>query len=307
MRALSEMVRSLGAAEIARALSTYKYLRLLTLLPALWLLASIVAVALVRGEFLDSISDYYGGPLRDVFVGGLMASGLALVAYKGESNVEDYALNFAGFNAFLVALVPNSFADQVAHAREVPVGSGVVSGLELIQNLRIGLVVFLLVAAAFVIADLALMKWSAFRWGDQTALGNWLIRLSWATEVVLLVFVVAIAAGFEKVGCVSLFSVVHFYAAVLLVVNLSFAAASYAWPVRLRKPDEQNPDASPRAHLAFRVITVAMWVGIAVGGVCIALGVPYAVLVTEVYELGLFVLFWFGATRDEWSRFETAG
>ena len=37
-------------------------------------------------------------------------------AYKGQSKLEDYALNFAGFNAFLVALVPNSFPDLLTQA-----------------------------------------------------------------------------------------------------------------------------------------------------------------------------------------------
>ena len=65
--------------------------------------------AATRGSFRDSISDSYQGPVRDVFVGALMASGVCMIAYKGRSKLEDYALNFAGFNAFFVALVPKNF------------------------------------------------------------------------------------------------------------------------------------------------------------------------------------------------------
>ena len=49
---------------------------------------------------------YYSGNLRDVFVGGLIAIGVALVLYKGFSRREDWALNAAGVLAAGVALVP---------------------------------------------------------------------------------------------------------------------------------------------------------------------------------------------------------
>jgi len=100
-----------------RPVETYRYLRLITPLPAIWLLLAIATVAVVRHQFLDSISDYYGGPLRDVFVGTLMASAVGMIAYKGRSKLEDYALNFAGVNAFIVALVSNSFQGLLDAAR----------------------------------------------------------------------------------------------------------------------------------------------------------------------------------------------
>jgi len=43
-----------------RPVETYRYLRLITPLPAIWLLLAIATVAVVRHQFLDSISDYYG-------------------------------------------------------------------------------------------------------------------------------------------------------------------------------------------------------------------------------------------------------
>ncbi len=74
-----------------RARGTYRYVRIVATLPAVWLLLAIAVVWVMRGVVFDSISDYYGGPLRDVFVGALMARGICMVAYKGQSKLEDYA------------------------------------------------------------------------------------------------------------------------------------------------------------------------------------------------------------------------
>ena len=56
--------------------------------------------------FLGSISAYYYTPVRTVFVGSLCALGAVLIAYKGHSPAEDVLLNFSGFMAFVVAMVP---------------------------------------------------------------------------------------------------------------------------------------------------------------------------------------------------------
>ena len=56
--------------------------------------------------FLGSISAYYYTPVRTVFVGSLCALGAVLIAYKGHSSAEDVLLNFSGFMAFVVAMVP---------------------------------------------------------------------------------------------------------------------------------------------------------------------------------------------------------
>ena len=56
--------------------------------------------------WLGSISAYYYTPARTVFVGSLCALGASLIAYKGHSSEEDVLLNFSGFMAFVVAMVP---------------------------------------------------------------------------------------------------------------------------------------------------------------------------------------------------------
>ena len=59
-----------------------------------------------RSCSLGSISAYYYTPARTVFVGSLCALGACLISYKGHSPEEDALLNFSGFMAFVVAMVP---------------------------------------------------------------------------------------------------------------------------------------------------------------------------------------------------------
>lgn len=64
---------------------------------------------------LSSLSDYYWSGdalLRDWFVGTLFAVGVFLVAYKGFSPLENYALNVAGVSAWLTALNPCACGDR---------------------------------------------------------------------------------------------------------------------------------------------------------------------------------------------------
>ena len=87
------------------ALETYRHLRMILIaLPALMLVASI-GMFLTQRSIQGSISAYYTGPLRDVFVGMLVGLAACLVAYRG-APLEDYALNMAGFYALFVAFVP---------------------------------------------------------------------------------------------------------------------------------------------------------------------------------------------------------
>jgi len=88
---------------------TYRYLRGGMVAMLLMLLLSVVLQWWwgTNGTcWLGSISAYYFTPSRTVFVGSLFALGAALVAYKGHSAAEDVLLNFSGFMAFVVAMVP---------------------------------------------------------------------------------------------------------------------------------------------------------------------------------------------------------
>lgn len=82
---------------------------------ALPLIVLIAGVVLHHVWLEPSISDYYHTQpntrfftTRDLFVGGLLATGACLYLYKGFSTRENVALNLAGGFATIVALFPNA-------------------------------------------------------------------------------------------------------------------------------------------------------------------------------------------------------
>jgi hypothetical protein len=87
---------------------TYFALRVvISILPIALLLALYVGGYLLQGlPVQPSISAYYHSDVRDVFVGVLWAIGIGLVAYKGFSFREDFALNLGGVLACCIALFP---------------------------------------------------------------------------------------------------------------------------------------------------------------------------------------------------------
>lgn len=90
------------------AIQTYRYLRI-GLVGAVVLLGASILVE--RGEvdcWQTSISGYYYTPARAIFVGTLIAVGLALIVIKGRTTAVDVCLNFAGMLAPLVAVVPTT-------------------------------------------------------------------------------------------------------------------------------------------------------------------------------------------------------
>ncbi len=87
-------------------LATYRYVRLALVAVVAGLLASIALTAVGHNCWQTSISAFYFTVSHAVFVGALCAAGVCLIAYKGLTRPEDILLNFAGFLAFVVALVP---------------------------------------------------------------------------------------------------------------------------------------------------------------------------------------------------------
>jgi hypothetical protein len=91
-------------------LATYTYLRLgmagiSIIFPLfLWWVGLVFDV-----KFQASISSYYHTPMRDIFVGSLIAIGAFLWFYQGISKFENFALNCAGILAIVVALTPTQF------------------------------------------------------------------------------------------------------------------------------------------------------------------------------------------------------
>ena len=91
--------------------STYRYLRWVMVAALVALFLSVLIQSLMAGCWLGSVSAYYYTPARTVFVGALIVFGSALIAYKGRAPEEDVALNFAGYMAIVVAMVPTTEDD----------------------------------------------------------------------------------------------------------------------------------------------------------------------------------------------------
>ncbi|OWY63029.1 hypothetical protein B7486_55270, partial [cyanobacterium TDX16] len=86
------------------AVSTYRYLRI-GMIGAVGLLTTSIWIEHGNVQepcFQTSISAYYYTPVRAVFVGCLLAVGLALIVIKGRTALEDTCLNSAGMLAPLV-------------------------------------------------------------------------------------------------------------------------------------------------------------------------------------------------------------
>ena len=92
------------------AAKTYNYLRIGMLVAAAALGYSIVEEYSQPGVHtaLGSISGYYYTPARPIFVSAMVAIGFALIVIKGRTPLEDAFLTLAGIMAPIVAFIPTS-------------------------------------------------------------------------------------------------------------------------------------------------------------------------------------------------------
>jgi hypothetical protein len=104
----------MGGAVFEKAGDGQLVISYLTLRRAVGLLGVLFPVVLAVGGLVagpdpglqPSISDYYGTPMRDVFVGVLFAIGWFLFSYRGYERKDDVAGNLAWLFAMIVALFP---------------------------------------------------------------------------------------------------------------------------------------------------------------------------------------------------------
>lgn len=91
------------------AIITYRALRMGVVAAALMLMVSLVLEIIRTGGLqLTSISASFYSPVRNVFVGVLVATGMALAAIMGREKGEDSALNLAGMLAPTIGMLPTT-------------------------------------------------------------------------------------------------------------------------------------------------------------------------------------------------------
>ena len=73
------------------AIKSYRYLRLSIVVIVAALMLSVLLEVIHAGYWQESISAYYYTPTHAIFVGGLVAIGVALIAVKGSTDLEETA------------------------------------------------------------------------------------------------------------------------------------------------------------------------------------------------------------------------
>lgn len=293
---------------------TYSTLRwLLVLLPAVLFVVSI-GTAIVQGSLETSISAYYGGPVRDVFVGVLIAVAVLLLAYQGETTMEDYNLNGAGFYAIFVALVPTGLEGILADLRSQQTLSpaGITAG-ELIWSLRISLTVVLVLCGWLVLQELrATERMKRLVTGDRISLLFVLVTLGtllaflglamwqlWVPPVDEVTMGGISLTGVPVVGDLQV--TVHELAAIFLISALAVAVWSHAWPRTAARRSDETLEPHELVDLAgYRVIFVLMLLGPLVAWAAArALAPGHLVILLEWWEIALFCTYWVLETRRQ--------
>ncbi len=259
-------------------------------LQRLLVLAPIMALLAVMGwtastGIPDSLSSYHGGQYRDLFVGGLIGTAVALLGYWGVTPIEDYTLNVAGFYATIVALVPNDIAAQIGEMAT----SGQTSPRDVVRVILGGALV---TVAAFVFVDYTRSGWSM----GWLAKGPGLLRnLTLTSLAVLAAYAVWLAVN--VVNPATTFAWVHTPAAVLLFIHLGIAVAAQGWQWM---PQAIEP--SPARRRLYRAVVVGMLAAPVVVWLLLGLWLklPQAVLVLEVIEVLLFAVFWISEIGRFW-------
>ena len=293
---------------------TYANLRwLLVLLPAV-LFVVTVGAAFQQGHLEASISAYYGGPVRDVFVGVMIGVAVLLLAYRGATSFEDYNLNGAGFYAVFVALVPTGLVETLGG-----LGSGTawsaegISGAEYIWSLRISLTVVAVLALVLFVLELRVTeRVRALVTGDRISLvfvavtgGTLLAFLAlsmwqlWAPPVDEVTMEGIRVTGLPVVGELQLR--IHDLAAIFLISALAVAVWSHAWPLAAARRSNEQPQPRDLVHLTgYRVIFVLMVLGPLVAwGISRAFAPGHLVIFLEWWEIALFCVFWVLETRRQ--------
>jgi hypothetical protein len=293
----------MSGAHEGHILTTYRSLRAGTI-PLLLILVVAPMLETFRGPVcvLGSISAYFYTPARGAFVLALAGVGVCLIAYKGNDAVEDVLLNFAGFMAFLVALVPTTvdttcvakYGNVVADANMADAVRNNVLTLFLMSVLAISLYRLLprLVAASKRRAGLEATP-------DLPSLED-------DKKAVTLAGVIGVVAWGIVLGELALFGfwpdtfkdVAHGISAITMVVGVLAVMVANAWGFARATAGSETP---PAKHWRNRyTVTAATTVALVVVAIVTLRASQYLILAIELIVIVGFVVFWFVQTRELW-------
>lgn len=269
------------SAERLHGRDTLRYVRLMLLVVPLLLVVAIVIYGIVNHRIEDSLSSYYLGPARDLFVAMLVTTGALLVVYTGEG-LEDYALNLAGFYAIFVALVPTRLGDTLASL-------GAADRARLILSVQVAVVAVLVVSLVFM--------WLGYRtdnWPHRALFHSKLTRLLGVISTLLLIGFVMLLLW--RTVEAEQFAGVHASAAFLLIISMGTAIASH-----LGHKQICATDTSGGKKIHYGIILCLMVLGLAAWPILLAVGIKEALFIVEWFQIGLFSYFWYLESRRLWN------
>lgn len=284
-------MRVRGTAEDAAV--TYRYVRVGLVALVVFLLVSL-GLTWAQTCLQGSISAFFYTRTHAVFVAALCAMGSCLIAYKGSRLGEDALLNFAGFLAFVVALIPTGSGGVCAAWLPTvadPFGATANNMIALFSA-----------AAAGIALYLAVQRWRP-RQPPPTCSGATCVQAptGWKRAARVLsaiepwlprvLFAVVLAGGL-LLFWPAFRDRVHVIAAVALFLAITLVALYHACYAK----------AAERTHRArfYAWVAALMLLTVALTIVFLLTGVPYAVFVAEVVLIVLFGVFWGVQTWDVW-------
>jgi hypothetical protein len=266
------------------AIKTYRYLRIGIVAVVVLLAASIAYERLQVDCWQTSISAYYYTPVRAVFVGGLVAIGVALIVIKGSTTPEDIFLNLAGMLAPVVAFVPTANPGTCWSVRPIPLpvqDGKLAPWVE--ANIHNNITALLVAATIGLLAAVVLAQLKGP--GPVTALRTTDLE----TQLGLLGAAVLLALGTAAFLFWDGFAThAHYIAAITMFACLAVATAANAREVWTSAPRYA------RVYLAIAVLMV-------VTAALFATSLTHKVLIIEAVEITLFAAAWVAQTFEHWA------
>lgn len=288
----------MGAGRTRDVVYTYRYLRGAMIALLLMLLLSVGYQWWWETDhscWLGSISAYYYTPARTVFVGSLCALGASLIAYKGHSSEEDVLLNFSGFMAFVVAMVPTvpdfSCGPNAYTQTPAEIAAAVRNNIwSLVVVAAIGAVIVAALKRGAMVRDAAARPTARSVVVTLACAGVLLVEL--ALFLVLRDRFIALSHGIAAATMV---------AGVIAVMVLSALRTEE----RHRAVGDDSGRGYRRIYLAIAVALTAALAATVVAALTVT-GFAHLVLVAEVIVIVLFATYWGVQTKELWDLGEVS-
>jgi len=307
-KVLDEQAESLGRLDKGDAIKTYRYLRI-GMIGAVGLLGVAIAIewrTVPSHCFQTSISAYYYTPVRAIFVGAMMAVGLALIVYKGRKWPEDLCLNIAGLLAPIIAVAPTTDVGPCWSVRPIPLPVRPNDTLaawvkDNINNNFYALLYAAVIGLTFSIILVIAIEYRASNRGDKKATekGTWLSIIITAVAILIGWLLIEHWGGF--------YTQAHGYSALLFFVFLGGAILINAGAHRRKARKSKAAGNEPARKREWRLwvvyggVVVLMILGFIIFGV-FDVGGDHSILWLEAWEIALFATYWLVQTAENWDE-----